>query len=81
MFLHLLTLMWSIAFLYLASCPSYVTLSQAGLFELPVTYLGSLGYFSTWGLVLLDGCPLKRLLLMGGPVCAACLAWSHTQSM
>jgi hypothetical protein len=75
--------MLSIAFLYLASCPSYATLSQTGLLEVPVTYRGSLGYFPAWGLMLLDGHPLERLLLMGGPVCAACftLAWSCTLSM
>jgi hypothetical protein len=74
MFLCLLTLMWAVAFLYFASCPSYATLSHAGLFEVPVTYLGSLGYFSAWGPVLPYDCPLKRLLLMGGPVYAVYLA-------
>jgi hypothetical protein len=58
--------MWSVAFLFLASCPSYATLSQTGLLEVLVTYLGSLGYFPTWGPVLPDDCPLERLLLMGG---------------
>jgi hypothetical protein len=74
MFLHFLTLMWSIVFLCLASCLSYATLSQAGMFEVPVTYLGFLGYFVAWGPVLPDGHPSKRLLLMGGPVCLAYLA-------
>jgi hypothetical protein len=43
-----------------------------------VTYLGSLGYFPAWSPVLPDDHPLERLLLTGGPVCAACLAWSCT---
>jgi hypothetical protein len=49
MFLHFLTLMWLDAFLYLTSYPSCATLSQTGLFEVHVSYLGSLGYFPTWG--------------------------------
>jgi hypothetical protein len=73
--------MWSIAFLYLTSCLSYATLSQAGLFEVPVTYRGHLGYFPAWGPLLPDGHPSERLLLMGGSVYAACLAWSCTLSM
>jgi hypothetical protein len=77
MFLRFLTL----TFLYFVSCPSCATLLQVGLFEVPVTYLGSLGYFPTWGPVLPDGHPSERLLLMGGPVYAACLAWSCTLSM
>jgi hypothetical protein len=61
-----LTLMWFVAFLCLASCLSYATLSQVSLLEVPVTYLGSLGYFPTWGPMLPDGRPLERLLLTGG---------------
>jgi hypothetical protein len=52
-----------------------------GLLEVPVTYIGALGYFPTWGPVLPDGRPYERLWLTGGPVCAACLAWSCTLSM
>jgi hypothetical protein len=63
--LRVLTLMWSVAFLCFASCSSCATLSQAGLFEVPVTYLGSLGYFPAWGPVLPYGRPSKRLLLKG----------------
>jgi hypothetical protein len=76
MFLHFLTLMWSVAFLCLASCLSYAVLSHAGLSEVPVTYLGSLGYFPAWGPELPDGRPSESLLVVGGPVCATSLAWS-----
>jgi hypothetical protein len=50
-----LTLIWSVIFLCLTSCPNYVFLSQAGLLEVHVTYLGPLGYFPSWGPVCLDG--------------------------
>jgi hypothetical protein len=66
MFLHFITLMWSVAFLCLAPYPSCATLSQVGLFEVPMIYLGSLGYFTAWGPVLANSYPSKRLLLMGG---------------
>jgi hypothetical protein len=52
-----LTFMWSVIFLYLASCLNYAILSQAGLLEVLVTYLGSLGYVPIWGLLLRDGRP------------------------
>jgi hypothetical protein len=61
-------------FLCLSSFPSCATLSQACLFEVPVTYMGSLGYFPAWGIMLQNGRSSERLLLMGGLVCAACLA-------
>jgi hypothetical protein len=64
--LRFLTLMWSVAFLYFTSCSSCATLSQAGLFEVLVTYLGSLIHFPALGPVLPNGRPLDRLLLMGG---------------
>jgi hypothetical protein len=48
------------------------------LLEVHVTYLGSLGYFPAWGPLLLNGRSSERLLLMGGPVCAA---WSCTLSV
>jgi hypothetical protein len=41
-------------------------MSQVGLLEVPVTYLGSLGYFPAWGPVLTDGRPSERQLLTGG---------------
>jgi hypothetical protein len=44
-----LTLMWSVAFLCLATCPCFASLSQGGLLEVPVTYLRSLSYFPAWG--------------------------------
>jgi hypothetical protein len=81
MFLRFLTLIWSVAFLYLTSCQSCATLSQVGLFEVLVIYLGSLGYFPTWGPVLPDGRPSKWLMIMGGLVCVAYLVWSCTLSM
>jgi hypothetical protein len=80
-FCTFLTPMWYVAFVYLTSCSNYAILSQVGLLEVPMTYLGCLGYFPAWGPVLPDGRPLERLLLTGGPVCAACLAWSCTLSM
>jgi hypothetical protein len=52
-----LTLIWFVVFLCLASCLNYTILSQVGLLEVPVTYLGSLGYFPTWGPMLPDGRP------------------------
>jgi hypothetical protein len=45
--IHCLALMWSVVFPCLATRLSCVILSQAGLLEVPVTYLGSLGYFLT----------------------------------
>jgi hypothetical protein len=53
--LHFLTLMWSVAFLCLASSLSCAILSQKGLLEVPVTYLRSLGYYLARGLVLVNG--------------------------
>jgi hypothetical protein len=52
-----LTLMWPIDFLCLAFCLSYAILLQAGLLKVPVTYQGSLGYFSAWGPMFSDGHP------------------------
>jgi hypothetical protein len=45
---------------------SCAILSLAGLLEVPATYLGSLGYFLAQDLVLLNGCPLEKPMLMGG---------------
>jgi hypothetical protein len=54
----------------LSLCPtsssSCVILSQAGLLKVPVTNLGSLGYFLAWGPVLPNGCSSKKLMLNGG---------------
>jgi hypothetical protein len=36
-----------------------------GLFEVPATYLGSLGYFLTWGPVLPNDCSSEKLMLNG----------------
>jgi hypothetical protein len=49
-----------------ASSLSCAILSQVGLFEVPATNLGSLGYFLAWGLVLPNGCYSKKLVLNGG---------------
>jgi hypothetical protein len=49
-------------------------MSQAGLLEVPAAYLGSLGYFLARGLLLLNVCSSERLMLTGGPECAAYLA-------
>jgi hypothetical protein len=37
-----------------------------GLLEVPAAYLGSLDYFLARGLLLLNGCSSKRLMLTGG---------------
>jgi hypothetical protein len=50
----------------LATSLSYAILSQAGLLEIPVTYLESLGYFLARSLVLQNGCSLEKLMLNGG---------------
>jgi hypothetical protein len=54
----------------LAFSLSSAILSQAGLLEVPTTYLGSLGYFLAQGLLLLNGYSSKRLMLMGSRVCS-----------
>jgi hypothetical protein len=54
---------------------AYLSLmSQEGLLEVSVIYLGSLGYFLTRGPVLPNGCSSEKLMLNGGPECAAYLA-------
>jgi hypothetical protein len=53
----------------LASSLSYTILSQVGLLEVHVTYLGSFGYFLTQGPVLLNVCSLEKLMLTRGPEC------------
>jgi hypothetical protein len=57
--------MWSVAFLCLVSNLSCAILSQAGLLEVPATYLGSLGYFLAQGSMLLDGCSMEKIMLNG----------------
>jgi hypothetical protein len=61
-----LSIMWSVLFPCLASSLSCAILSQAGLLEIPTTYLGSLGYFLARGLVLLNGCSSEMVMLNGG---------------
>jgi hypothetical protein len=75
--LHFLTFMWSIAFLYLASCPSYATLLQAGQFEVHVVPW----LFSCLGSRVVRWSPLRKAIADGGPICVACLAWFYTLSM
>jgi hypothetical protein len=64
----------------LTSGSSCAILSQTGLLEVPVTYLGSFGYYLARGLVLLNGCSSEKLMLTGGPECTTCLAWFRTLS-
>jgi hypothetical protein len=54
---------------------------QAGLLEVHATYIGFYGYFLARGSVLLNGCPSEKLVLMGSPECATCLACSRTLSV
>jgi hypothetical protein len=55
----------------LASSLSCTILSQVGLLKIPVTYLGSLGFFLARGPVLLNGCFSKKLMLnRGSTVCS-----------
>jgi hypothetical protein len=65
-FLHVYPSCGQLLFPCLASSSSCVILSQAGLLEVPATYLGSLGYFLAWGPVLPIYCFLKKLMLNGG---------------
>jgi hypothetical protein len=63
---------------------SCATLSQASLLEVSAAYRGSLGYFLTRSLLLLNGCSSERLMLTGGgggPECAVFLAWFRTLSV
>jgi hypothetical protein len=54
---------------------SYAILSLEGLIEVPVFCVGSRGYLLGQGSVLLNSCPLERLIAKWGcSECAACLA-------
>jgi hypothetical protein len=64
--LHVYPLCGQLLFPCLASSSSCAILSQAGLLEVPATYLGSLGYFLARGPVLLNSCSLEKLMLNGG---------------
>jgi hypothetical protein len=58
-------------FPYLTTSLSWTILSQVGLLEIPMTYMGSLDYFLAQGLVLPDDCSSKRLMLNeGSRVCS-----------
>jgi hypothetical protein len=64
--LHILILKWSVAFSLSRFLFELCNLVIGGLFEVPVTYLGSLSFFLFWGPVLPNGRSSKRLLLIGG---------------
>jgi hypothetical protein len=55
--------------------------SQVGLLEVPTVYLKFCGYFFAREFVLPNDYPSEKLVLMGGPECAACLAWFYTLSV
>jgi hypothetical protein len=63
---------------YLFSCLVFSSgcaiLSQMDLLEVPAAYRGSLGYFLSQSLLLLNGCSSERLMLTRGSECVACLA-------
>jgi hypothetical protein len=61
-----LYLMWSVTFSLSPSDSCCAILLQAGLLEVPVTYLGSFGYFLARGPVLLNDCSSEKLILTGG---------------
>jgi hypothetical protein len=69
-FLACLSLMCQLPFPYLATSSRCAILSHVGLFEVPATYLGSIGYFLARGPVLPNGCSLEKLMLnKGSRVC------------
>ena len=57
-----------------ASSLSCAILSQAGLLKVPVTNLGSLGYFLAWGPMLLNGCSSEKPMLMGVSIVCSLLS-------
>jgi hypothetical protein len=69
--LCILTLTWLVTFSLSCFLSELCILVAGGFVEVPMTYLGSLGYFPAWGLVLPNGRSSKRLLLMrrGSGVC------------
>jgi hypothetical protein len=74
-FLHVYPSCGQLLFPCLATSSTCAILSQAGLLEVPTTYMVSLGYFLARGPVLPNGCSLKKVMLnRGGPECATCLA-------
>jgi hypothetical protein len=64
-FLHVYPSCDQLLFPCLTTSLSCAILSQAGLLEVPVTNLGSLGYFLARGLVFLNDCSLKKPMLNG----------------
>jgi hypothetical protein len=67
LFLHIYPSCGQILSPCLTSGLSCAILSQAGLLEVLATYLGVLWLFSCSGPVLLNGCSLEKVMLMGGP--------------
>jgi hypothetical protein len=67
-FLHVCPSCGQLLFPCLASSLSCAILSYAGLLEVPATYLGSLSYFLARGLVLPNGCSIKKLMINGGSI-------------
>jgi hypothetical protein len=74
LFLHIYSSCGQLLSPCLVSSSSCVILSQVDLLEVPVTYLGSFGYFLIRDPVLLNSCSSEKLILTGGPECTACLA-------
>jgi hypothetical protein len=72
-FLHIYPSCGQLLSPYLTSGLSCAILSQAGLLEVPATYLGSFGYFLARGPVLLNGFSSEKLILIGGPKCTTYL--------
>jgi hypothetical protein len=65
----------------LAFSSSCVILSQVGQLEVPPAYRGSLDYFLSQSLLLLNDCSSERLMLTRGPECAVYLAWFRNLSV
>jgi hypothetical protein len=63
LFLHIYQSCGQLLSSCLASSLSCAIVSQAGLLEVPATYLGSFGYFCARGLLLLNGFSLEKLML------------------
>jgi hypothetical protein len=81
LFLHIYSSCGQLLSPCLASSLSCAILSQVGLLEVLMTYLGSSGYFLARGPVLLSGCSSEKLMLTGSLECTACLAWFYTLSV
>jgi hypothetical protein len=65
-FLHVYPSCGQLLFPCLATSSTCAILSQAGLLEVPTTYMVSLGYFLARGPVLPNDCSLKKVMLNRG---------------